>query len=695
MSSLTGQRICDITYHQRARTLQTARKSTGGKAPRKQLTNGDADDSEHDDLKLDEETIALRKAIEEGEMRAELKHLDKKHTDKGVQYYAETVDEEVPEQVNWWSKFALCLVRHMDGSNKHVQSVCLQINSKHLKDILKNTIGSFPGISFHTKDITIPRPYHALFHYRNELEKVGEDLEENSEAATHLDLLLDWINEEFKDTIDEFENLSEQGMMTYSSLWTVFRPGAMMYAPVFGQARAFKLDRYEYVCGDNPGLLLYLEYVDFDGEDFGTRNTSRLVGAFRGSERITELTAFPIARHSDAEAVKAELIERAHRFEQHAGMHFYNYKGVALEYTSCGINRYNTEGRVVVDTKTYHRLNSNHSFTVSPFKSDEDKQSKRRKIRSNNLYDSDDDENEETLDLVPQDKLELDPLTDEQCLLANAMVRGFSFAEKRWFDFFVDRLSPPGWDAACFDKLVLPPAQKDLVRALVTTHSQNNHDFDDIVKGKGKGLIMVLHGPPGVGKTLTAETVAEYCERPLYMVSSGDLGTNASELDGTLTRILDMASTWKAVLLIDEADVFLERRSLHDYYEGILFLTSNRVNTFDDAFKSRIHVPLKYNDLTAESRKKIWKNFLSKMEGGVELDEDGYDRLAQANINGRQIKNVIRTAKSLAQYHGEKLDRAKLEQVIKIQEEFEQEMDLTNGADDGKGDMANGHRGGY
>jgi len=588
----------------------------------------------------------------------------------------------------------------MDSSNKYVQRTCLQINSQHLKDILKETIGHFPGISFHTKDISIPAPYRVLFHYRHELEKAGEGLEEGSEAAAHFELLLDWINEQFKETIDETQNLLEQGMTTYQHLWTVFRPGSTIYAPVFGQPRAFTLSSYEYTCGDNPGLYLQLDFVDFDGEDFGTRNVGRLVAAFSGAVHIKDLSAFAIQWHDDADVVKEQLVKRGRRWEQHAGMHFCNYKGVALEYTPCGISRYNCDGRVVVDTKTSHRLNANYSFSVSAFKSDEDKQSKRRKIRSN---DYDEETNGETLDLVPEEKLELDPLTDDECMLANAMVRGFSFAEKRWFDFFVDRLGPADWDSGCFDKLVLPTAQKGLVRALVATHAQQSLQFDDIVKGKGKGLIMVLHGPPGVGKTLTAETVAEYCERPLYMVSSGDLGTDAGQLDSTLTRILDMASTWKAVLLIDEADVFLERRSLHDmernslvsiflrvleYYEGILFLTSNRVNTFDDAFKSRIHVPLKYNDLTVDSRKQIWKNFLSKTDGGVHLDEDGFDRLAQANINGRQIKNVIRTAKSLAQFHGEKLDREKLEQVIKIQEEFEQEMDLSK---DAKEQMMNGH----
>lgn len=186
--------------------------------------------------------------------------------------------------------------------------------------------------------------------------------------------------------------------------------------------------------------------------------------------------------------------------------------------------------------------------------------------------------------------------------------------------FFVDQLCDPAWDENAFGQLVLPSSQKDLVCALVATHIERSSTFDDIVKGKGRGLIMVLHGPPGVGqcrlsvtyvsascevmlclglcpedsskattggdtvhallkrvntnvfagKTLTAETVAEYCKRPLYSVSAGDLGTTAPELDKCLSRILDMATTWKAVLLIDEADVFLEKRSLHDLQRNSL-----------------------------------------------------------------------------------------------------------------------------
>ena len=295
--------------------------------------------------------------------------------------------------------------------------------------------------------------------------------------------------------------------------------------------------------------------------------------------------------------------------------------------------------------------------------------------------------------------IDREPLTNEQLLMTSPMMRGFSFTEKHFLEFFVEKLKPIDWNTSCFEQLVLPTSQKELVQALVAEHTQRNasKQFDDIVKNKGLGLILVLHGPPGVGKTLTAECVAEFSKRPLYIVSSGDLGTSSSVLDSKLSRILDLASTWKAVLLIDEADVFLERRSLHDmernslvsiflrtleYYSGILFMTTNRVRTFDDAFKSRIHVPLKYDDLPQSSRFKIWKNFLDKLRASqrpgtgvdVDVDDEGIEKLARSPLNGRQIKNVVRTAKSLAAYRGGCLDVEALMRVVEFQMDFEEEL---------------------
>lgn len=567
--------------------------------------------------------------------------------------------------------YALCLVRQFYG--KMVHQVTLRVNSPHLKTMLKEVIGTFPGISFETKDISITEPYRVLYHYRLELAAKRQELDEESDAAMHADLLLDFINDTFADTIADSDNLKDKGLMSYQLLWTIFRPGAMVFALNSGQPRMYKLQSYGYNCKP-PTFELNAEYVDFDGERFGTRTDTLQIPAYGGAAPIMALDVIPADCHEARVFVEQIVLERGKRFEELAGMYFQHFTGIAVNKDG----RFSHNGRVVVDTKTFHRVNADLAFRVSPLPATHEQQEERASKRLCN-----------GLDAKPNG-VHGPKLTEEQRMLASSTVRGFSFAEKKWFDFEIDGLEDIKWNQNCFDKLVLPAGPKETVKALVSTHVENALGFDDIVKGKGLGLILVLHGPPGVGKTLTAETVAEFCERPLYSVSSGDLGTDSTKLDENLSKILDLASTWKAVLLIDEADVFLERRSLHDmqrnslvsiflrvleYYQGILFCTTNRVTCFDDAFKSRIHVPLKYEDLSIDSRKQIWQNLLRGMPN-ASITEKDFDRLAAVNLNGRQIKNVIRTAKSLAEYHDEQLDAQKLQQVVDIQNDFEKELEL-------------------
>lgn len=231
---------------------------------------------------------------------------------------------------------------------------------------------------------------------------------------------------------------------------------------------------------------------------------------------------------------------------------------------------------------------------------------------------------------------------------------------------------------------MLPPDQKDLIMSFVESQIQNHQTFDDVIQGKGKGIVMLLSGPPGVGKTLTAESVAENMHVPLYIMSAGDLGLRPENIEENLTNILEMVEKWRAVLLLDECDVFLEARSTHDlernalvsiflrvleYYEGILFLTTNRVGNIDPAFQSRIHVSIAYSNLTAESRRAIWSNLLESPGLPHEMEEGDLKELAEVKLNGRQIKNVLKTAQLLAMKRGGILRRELVETVLAIEGE--------------------------
>jgi transcriptional regulator with AAA-type ATPase domain len=87
------------------------------------------------------------------------------------------------------------------------------------------------------------------------------------------------------------------------------------------------------------------------------------------------------------------------------------------------------------------------------------------------------------------------------------------------------------WNKDAFKRLVVPAKTKELIEASVTAHGHSLRTAPDIIGGKGKGLLILLHGGPGTGKTLTAESIAEARERPLYRVTCGDVGTEPEDVE--------------------------------------------------------------------------------------------------------------------------------------------------------------------
>ena len=87
---------------------------------------------------------------------------------------------------------------------------------------------------------------------------------------------------------------------------------------------------------------------------------------------------------------------------------------------------------------------------------------------------------------------------------------------------------------------MLPTGYKNLILSFVESQAagRNNYSFDDVIEGKGMGVIMLLVGNPGTGKTLTAEAVADKVRRPLYVLSSGELGEFADEVELRLNKAL-------------------------------------------------------------------------------------------------------------------------------------------------------------
>ncbi|KAL1626003.1 hypothetical protein SLS56_007061 [Neofusicoccum ribis] len=298
---------------------------------------------------------------------------------------------------------------------------------------------------------------------------------------------------------------------------------------------------------------------------------------------------------------------------------------------------------------------------------------------------------------------------DPFALLLPAHVLGYGLQDKKWRSLDVDFVEDLAWNSTAFERLVLSPRKKEIIKALVTVHVDTSTSID-IIEGKGNGLIMLLHGSPGTGKTyhllcyktLTAESIAELTHKPLYRVTCGDIGTEPEAVEKYLESVLYIGTTWGCVVLLDEADVFLEERTQSDlqrnalvsvflrvleYYYGILILTSNRVGTFDEAFKSRIQLAVHYPRLDRRGRCRIWNGFISGLDAendsiDVERLRENVDVLAQYELNGRQIRNTVRSARQLAYYKNERLGFEHFDAVIEVANEFEEYLTKVHGHGD-------------
>lgn len=499
-------------------------------------------------------------------------------------------------------------------------------------------------------------------------------------------------------------------------------------------------------------------YLEYDGKTWGMGTMDCDVPGFKGARKISSLNCYPLKYHKNESKLRAELIERGKKFVSLQGVNYRSHEGMAFYKKRKQIIKVNINGRIMVDPAIHRRILPNYNVsTVKPkdadiFDSDsedfdddcgcgddssDEEQSHHLEERESTEKKDDDepqtkmkiilDEKDEPrlvevpvdadgqeivvekLEEVPskmskkddevtageEDKKALPTFTDEEYLIASPVVLGFAFAEKLWLEFTVSGVKDIVWNEGAYNSLVLEDNTKDIVRALVESHKYHPAEsIDDVIQGKGKGLVAVLHGPPGTGKTLTAEGISELLKCPLYMVSAGELGTDPRTLEAELQKILDIAHAWGAVLLLDEADVFLEKRTIQDihrnalvsiflrlleYFQGILFLTTNRVETFDDAFQSRIHIALRYGELSQKAKKAVFKMFIERVRvlEGIEtmpFTEDDYNSLARNNLNGRQIKNTIRTAQALAVNKKEPLSMEHIKRVLDVSNAFDRDL---------------------
>jgi hypothetical protein len=243
----------------------------------------------------------------------------------------------------------------------------------------------------------------------------------------------------------------------------------------------------------------------------------------------------------------------------------------------------------------------------------------------------------------------------------------FSLDSHEFITAHVTALKPYVYKTNLESKLILPAAVKELVTVLIEGAA---HHMEDIVTGKVGGVIVIATGLPGTGKTLTAEVYSEQIKRPLYVIQCAQLGTEEEKLEEQLGVVLKRATRWNAILLIDEADVYVRAREndlqqnaivgvflrMLERFQGVLFMTSNRPDAIDDAIMSRAIAHIKYDLPDANSLKQIWRVLSDNYD--VDLTDKEIETLIKEFpcISGRNVKTLLKlaTAVSISNFHQEK-----------------------------------------
>ncbi|KAJ7056254.1 hypothetical protein C8F01DRAFT_1062010 [Mycena amicta] len=610
-----------------------------------------------------------------------------------------------------WKEYSFVLVRTIPQQENRQPTFKVVIKSEYILKACQDVIQTWPGISWNADPLEMEPEIFLTWHqsfvqYRDALAARKSRTEQENNIMSSVTTLLSFLATDYRSTLAQIARLTAHGEITFDLLYAILVPRTLIVArcAVTGLERLFRLESFTRTAVEGvPVYALALEGVDLVDRPMtqtvgvGRVQASMFIPYFKGAARIDTLDAYPLRFHPNETQVVEMVKQRGQKWVGLLGIHHQEYNGIAAVKAMNRVVRHQVKGRIMVDRSTYAKTNPNYPFpTPVPPKAEDGTNGNPNgnhfpgMVMQYDVY----GQPMQTpaggqgfgdgalVHAQAEASTENKELTEEELLLTPTVVYGFSLSDKMWLEFDVTKVQPVQWNEDAFANLVLPTDRKVLLQSLVEAHHQET-GFDDFVKGKGAGLVVNLFGPPGVGKTFSAEATSEHVKRPLYVIGGGDLGTRAADLDVSLERVFNVATAWKAIVLIDEADVFLERRSLHDlernamvavflrhveYYRGILFLTTNRVQAFDEAFLSRIHVALHFSDLTESSRAQVWRAFIAR--AGVTIVEEDIALLAKREVNGRQIKNAVRTAHSLALAKKEAVGFGHILQTLDAMDEF-------------------------
>ena len=485
------------------------------------------------------------------------------------------------------------------GSPLELHSIT--IRDRLLRETIQEILAGLPSVSTAACDLTIDRPFAPFFfRWRKLEERLSGETEPQLQRL--LKVVVEHLKPELSDTLRAAPALIERNEITFELLWAIFPAGAVTIGEYDGDNHLYLVSKAEFAkdaCRNNI-FALTLIYLDYDGKVYGWRDTTVNINEFAGFKRIAELNTSPITHADIPESEIQRLTDRGTKACLLATGGYKSYRGkmttleVSRETGMMYLDEVFVEGRIIIDVEEYTNNQQYDRLKTStiptglailagvkqpePTGKDHGFPNNPMSLPYNGFMHGDAYPHypQPTVDRVSVKPTLQGTQNPEELLAAHhwtsssvgispeafyrGAVRGYCLSTKSWATFRIDNISDIKWNDNAFDHLVMSDARKNLIKAAVQEQSRSKIKHDDIVEGKGQGLVMLFSGPPGTGKTLTAESIADLLRLPLYSVDASQLGHTTEEIEVKLRKVLRLVASWEAVLLLDEADVFMGKR---------------------------------------------------------------------------------------------------------------------------------------
>ncbi|KAG2341118.1 P-loop containing nucleoside triphosphate hydrolase protein [Suillus weaverae] len=461
----------------------------------------------------------------------------------------------------------------------------------------------------------------------------------------HLGKLLNVVEAESKQTIKKLEELLSDNQISFDLLEYyfeegkryIYNSGLLQNGLDVGRPIILVVLKSARFLDDRQALLVELEHLEWDGVRFEKRIMEFDLFAFQGTRACSSLFLQPVTDEALAKVTDYEETQMQSVF---------------------GGNLKPRIRRVMIDPVGFHRALQGYN---------------------------------------PHLRVPLPDNAEEHIARLPYWIGGYDLELNQWRTFNIWDLKPVDYDQEAWSNLIMDEDTKDLIRALVDNTGCSVGRLKPAQFNKGQTVL--LKGPPGTGKMTTVHAVCNLLKRPLLTITitANDLLYDLVNLVSDIALRVSFAATWNAVIVVNDADRFLESKQTHrDRINTVLrqFESNDCISfwvssTCDDTLLTRFSTVVDFPELDATARRRLWLGHFGLNDPAAIMwnsertlisssfvDQKGMDhslllrdieKLSRHQLDGRMIDDIVRSARALATSNGEHLSIHHIKVVMKVQ----------------------------